>query len=43
VLAGNQRVPLAVEWAERDRDDQTAYSHRAGQRADVLGVELAHF
>jgi hypothetical protein len=42
MLAGDQREPLALQGADRDRDDQAAHGHRAGQRADVLGVELAH-
>ncbi|HEX5923307.1 MAG TPA: hypothetical protein VFY45_05715, partial [Baekduia sp.] len=42
VLAGDQREPLAVQGADRDRDDQAAHGHRAGERCDVLGVKVAH-
>jgi hypothetical protein len=42
VLAGDQCEPVAVERADRDGDDQAAHGHRAGQRGDVFGVELAH-
>ena len=42
VLASDQREPLALQRADRDRDDQAAHGHRTGQGRDVLGVELAH-